>query len=109
MPERGFMLKLTGAFLIGVIALVASVILVILLAPFIIPFLAALFPFLLGAMLFVLAVVLVWLFIYAFAMLGVAVYYVIKRPMKVSEKRGRYSIAKTREAGMRQKGRSGKK
>ena len=97
-----------GAILLGLVTLIAAFIAVVLLAPFIIPFIALLFPFLVGAFLIAAAVFVVWAMLYVLALIGTVVYYFF-RPMQVSKEPGKYSLGKVREAGMREKGQSAKK
>ena len=94
---------MTGAFLLGVVALVISIAAVFLLAPYIFPFLLAIFPFLAGTMLVIAAVVIIWVLIYVFAMVGVAIYYAIKHPAEVDTKSKGYSIDGVKESGRREK------
>ena len=104
MPERGFFLRMTGAFLLGAVTLVIAIAVVFLLAPYILPFLAVLLPFVVGALLVVVAVVIVWALIYICAMIGVAIYYVVKHPAEVNRKSKGYDLDKVKESGKRQKG-----
>lgn len=104
MPEKNYILRLTGAFVFGFVLLVLSAVLVLVLWPFLMPFFGMIFPFLIGAVLYIVVVLIVWGLLLMFTYLGVAVYYAVKHPMKIS-KHGSYSIRKTKEAGKRQKGR----
>jgi len=107
MPEGNYFLKMSGAILLGLVTLVIAFIAVLLLAPFIIPFIALLFPFLVGAFLITAAVFVLWAMLYVLALIGTVVYYFF-RPMQVSKEPGKYSLGKVSESGMREKGRSGK-
>ena len=104
MPERGYFLRLTGAFLLGAITLVIAIAVVFLLAPIILPALASLLPFLVGAVLVVAAVIIIWIMIYIFAMIGVAIYYAINHPAEVNRNSEGYKIDKVKESGKREKG-----
>ncbi|UCD02810.1 MAG: hypothetical protein JSV63_03430 [Candidatus Aenigmatarchaeota archaeon] len=104
MPERGYFMRLTGAFLIGVVALIIAVAAVFLLAPYILPLIASLLPFVLGTLLVIVAVIIIWILIYLFAMIGVAIYYAIKHPAEVSRESKGYDLDKVKESGRREKG-----
>jgi len=103
MPEKGYFLRLTGAMLLGAVSLVIAIIAVLVLSPYIFPILSAALPFLFGTMLVIVAVVIIWVLIYAFAMIGVAVYYAIKHPAEVNTSSSGYSIDKVKESGRREK------
>ena len=103
MPEKSYFLRLSGAFLVGVAALAAAIVLVFLLSPYILPFIAALLPFLAGSLLFVVAVVVIWVLIYFFAMLGVAIYYAVKHPAEVNSESKGYELKNVSESGRREK------
>ncbi len=101
MPEKKYFLRLGGAFLLGAIALIVAGIAFMFLLPYII--LAGI------AGLFLLVVfIAVWAFVYIAMVIGVGFYYLFK-PMKVSEKKGEYTISSAREAGRREKGRTKRK
>jgi membrane protein implicated in regulation of membrane protease activity len=95
MPEKRYFFRLSGAFFLGLVALIAAWPVFFLLLPIIIPIAVT-------TMLLVLAFVVVWAAIYFICFLGVAVYYFFK-PMEVSKKKKGYSIEKTEEAGRREK------
>tara|TARA_Y100000310_G_C20682139_1_gene816619 strand:+ start:1320 stop:1634 length:315 start_codon:yes stop_codon:yes gene_type:complete len=102
MPNAKYFLSLGGSFLLGLVVIIASIILGILLAPFIIPLLPAIF---LG-MTYILAVILVifilFVIFYVITLVGVVVRYLFK-PMKVSKENKNYNIDKVKESGRRQK------
>jgi len=100
MPEKRYFLKLTGAFLLGIIALVIAGIIFILIYPYL---LVAAF----GMFLLLVIFLAIWAAVYIAMVIGVTIYYLFK-PMKVSKKKG-YSITRAREAGRRQKGATRKK
>jgi len=112
MPERGYFLKLSGAFLLGLITLAAAVISAVLLLPIIGPVIIAVLPFLGAAAmafaLLIIAVLIIWAIIYFCAMLGIFIIYWF-RPMQVSDKPGSYNVDDVKESGKRQKGDSEKK
>ncbi|UCD03582.1 MAG: hypothetical protein JSW73_03520 [Candidatus Woesearchaeota archaeon] len=97
-------LRLTAALALGfilflvclLIAVVAFPILVILL-----PFLAILT---FGVLAILVAAFVLWLILYLLIMIGVGFYYFIKKPMRVSKKKGKYSIGKVEESGRRSEG-----
>lgn len=104
MPTKGYFMQMTGAVLLGLAALAVAAILVFTLSPYILPFFSAMLPFLLGAFLVIVAVIVVWLILYAAAMIGVAIYYAIRHPMEVSKEHGAYALDKVKESGKREKG-----
>jgi hypothetical protein len=104
MPSGGYFLNLTGAVLLGIATLIVAAVLVLALSPYILPFFVGLLPFLVGAVLLVAAIIIIWLVIYIAATIGVAIYYIIKHPMKVSDKPGTYGLDKVKESGRREKG-----
>ena len=81
MPTKGYFMQMTGAVLLGLAALVVAAILVFALAPYILPFFAAMLPFLVGAFLVIIAVIVIWVILYVAAIIGVAIYYAIKHPI----------------------------
>lgn len=95
MPGTAYAGRLAGALVLGLIAMVAAFV----------AFTFAL-PYLLvigfGTLFLVLIFLAIWGIIYTAMFLGVAIYYFFK-PMKVSKQDKGYSIAKTEEAGKRQK------
>ena len=108
MPEKSFLLRLSGAFLIGFIAVIIALALVFTFSAGILGFFGMLFPFLIGSLLFLFAVIVIAALNYIFVMLGVVIYYLFK-PMHVSTKSKGYSLEKSKEAGRRQKGKSKKR
>jgi cytochrome c-type biogenesis protein CcmE len=103
MAEKKFYLKLTGAFLLGVAALIIALIIFFVALPVI--FLVSIAA--LGVLVAIVVFIIIWAFVYAMMVLGTAIYYFFK-PMKVQEK-GTYTIDATQEAGMREKGQTKKK
>jgi hypothetical protein len=103
MAEKSFLLKLTGAFVFGLILLILAAVLVYILSPYIIPFFQFLLPFLGGVLLFVLAILVIWAIIFIVAYIGILVYTAIKHPMKV-KKTGNYSVDQSKESGRREEG-----
>jgi hypothetical protein len=101
----GQFFRITGAFIIGVVSLVAAIILFGLFLPLVLALFAALFPFITGAMLILVAVVVLWLIVYFFMMLGAGIYYAIRKPMEVNvEEEASYGLEGVTEAGLREKG-----
>jgi len=100
MPEKKYFLRLGGAFLMGAIALILAGLAFVLLLPYII--LAGI-----TGLLLLIIFIAVWAFIYIAMVIGVGFYYLFK-PMKVSEKKGKYNIGSVREAGRRKKGKTRK-
>lgn len=96
MAEKRYFLRLTGAFLLGIVALIIAGFIFLFLLPFII-------PLALGLIIVVLVFVLIWAVVYVAMVIGVAIYYFF-RPMKFEKKDRGYSIAKAEEAGKREKG-----
>ncbi len=101
MPEKKYFLRLGGAFLLGAVALILAGLAFVVLLPYII------IAGITGLLLLVLFIA-IWAFIYIAMVIGVGVYYLFK-PMKVSEKKGRYTISSAREAGRRSKGKTRRK
>ena len=96
MVNAKYFLKLSGAVLLGLVALVVAGIIFV----FLLPLLGIIKE---GLMLFDIFLVL-WMVIWVLAVIGVAIYYFVKHPMKV-QKKGTYSINKVKEAGRRKKSR----
>ena len=94
-----------GAAVLGLIVLGISVATVLILAPYLIPFFEMLFPYMEQAFLIFIAVMIIFIIIFALAYLGVVIYVAIKHPMKV-KKHGNYSVDDTKEAGRREEGKS---
>lgn len=109
MPEKSYFLKLTGATLLGLATLAVAALAVFLLSPYILPFFTSIAPFLVGAALIIVAILVIWMVLYAAAMVGVFLIYIFK-PMKVNDRSGSYSMDTVKESGKREKGDSkGKK
>ncbi|NIO23181.1 MAG: hypothetical protein GTN38_04115 [Candidatus Aenigmarchaeota archaeon] len=100
MAEKRYFLRLTGAFLLGIVALIFAGFVFLFLLPFLV--LPAL-----GALVVVLVFILIWAVVYVAMVIGVGIYYFFK-PMRFEEKDRGYSIAKAEEAGKREKGKSKK-
>ncbi|MFH0956546.1 MAG: hypothetical protein V1813_01645 [Candidatus Aenigmatarchaeota archaeon] len=101
--------RITGAFIVGVISLVVAIVILALFFPLLMAFFAAVFPFIAGALLILAAVVVLWLLVYFFAMIGVGIYYAIRKPMEVNRAgSASYGVSGVSEAGLREKGRSRK-
>jgi hypothetical protein len=99
--------KLTGAFLVGVISLLAALLIFALFLPVVLAFFAIALPFLAGAALILTAVVILWILIYFSIMIGVGIYYAVRHPMKVNAAHGAsYGVSHVREAGVSGKGHS---
>ena len=92
--------------MLGLVTLIVAVVAVVLLSPYIIPFFGAALPFLIGTALVVFAVIVIWAVLFVAAMIGVAIYYAVMHPMKVSKEHGDYGLKKVSESGRRQKGES---
>lgn len=88
-------LRLSLAFMLGLLALAIAAALFVFLLPLIV--VAAL-----GAFVLVIVFFVIWGVIYLAMIAGTAIYYFFK-PMQV-KKKGRYSIRKAKEAGRRSKG-----
>ncbi len=84
MPDRKYILGITGAFLVGVASLLAAIGIVFLFWEPLFALISMALPFIAGSLLIIVAVVIVWVLVYAFAMIGVAIYYAIRHPMKVN-------------------------
>lgn len=98
MPEKTYFLKLGGVLLLGLIALLIAFLLFIILLPLIV-------VTALGVILLAIVFIIIWAVIYIAMVIGAAIYYFFK-PMEVSKKDKKYSVAKTKESGMREKGKS---
>ena len=96
MREKGFFLRLGEAFLLGIIAIVAALVIIFLMLPYILALVIV-------SMALLAIFLLIWIIVYAAMMLGAAIYYAIKHPMKVSKKKKSYSISRTKEVGRREK------
>jgi|GEM_PF-1293618 len=107
MPGARYFLSLGGSFLLGLAVMVVAVIATWLLLPYLVPLFSALFPFmvpmLFGTVIFILIFIAVVLVVYLLTLLGVVIKYLFK-PMKVSKDAKGYSVATTRESGLREKG-----
>ena len=95
MPPLSHFGKMGGAIALGLVTLVMAFVIFTFLLPYII-------PLALGAVVLVAIFIAIWAILYAALFVGVAIYYLFK-PMQVSRKDKGYSIAKTKEAGKRQK------
>ena len=102
MPEAAYFMKMTGAMVLGIVTLALSIVLALIVSPYIVPLLEVLFPYLGGFVLVILSIVIVWAVLFLCAMLGVFIYYFFK-PMKVNTKSKGYSM-NAKESGRRQKG-----
>lgn len=100
MPEKRYFLRLTGAFLLGIVALLVAGLVFLFLLP-------VLLPLALGVFLIVAVFMVIWAVVYVAMVIGVGIYYFF-RPMKFEKKDKDYSIAKAEEAGKREKGESEK-
>jgi hypothetical protein len=103
MPSGRYFLNLTGAVLLGLGVLAASVIIVLLASPYILPFFIAILPGLVIIAVVVVAIVVVWAILFFAAMIGIAIIYFFRHPVKVSKTDKGYSIEKSKEAGRREK------
>ena len=100
MAEKRYFLRLAGAFLLGIVALIIAGLAFLFLLPLLI-------PLALGAFILALVFILIWAVVYVAMVIGVAIYYFF-RPMTFEKKDKDYTIAKAKEAGRRQKGKSRK-
>ncbi|MEE9322919.1 MAG: hypothetical protein V3U72_00080 [Candidatus Aenigmarchaeota archaeon] len=100
MAEKGYFLRLTGAFLLGIVALVFAGLAFLFLLPLLV-------PLAFGSLILVMVFIFIWGVIYIAMVIGVAIYYFFK-PMRVEKVDKGYSIAKAEEAGKREKGKSRK-
>lgn len=98
MPEKRYFLRLTGAFLLGIVALLVAGLVFLFLLP-------VLLPLAIGAFIIISVFLVIWAAVYVAMVIGVGIYYFFK-PMKFEKKDKDYSIAKTKEAGKRDKGES---
>jgi len=96
MPNKWYIPKLAGLFLIGVVSLVIAAILFIMVSPILI-------PIAFGAFFFVLVFLAIWVFVYLCILIGAMVYFFF-RPMQWEKEDKGYSLSKEKESGMRQKG-----
>jgi hypothetical protein len=98
MPGAKYFASMMGAFILGLIALLVAG-LIFLLA---LPLLVLLF---IGVAALVIAFIIIFVIVYVCMFIGIAIYYAIRHPMEVETKKDKkYSISKTRESGMREKG-----
>jgi membrane protein implicated in regulation of membrane protease activity len=95
MPQRDYFFRMTGAFILGIIALIMSGILFFIFLPYIL----AVF---IGTVAIVFIFVFLWLLVYIALYIGVAIYYLFK-PMEINKKRVKYTIKRAKESGRRQK------
>ena len=105
MPNAKYFLSLGGSFLLGLIVIIASIIIGILIAPFIIGLLPTLFLGMVYAIAVIIVIVIVFVVIYFITFVGIVLQYLFK-PMKVSKENKNYKISKVKESGRRQKGKS---
>jgi membrane protein implicated in regulation of membrane protease activity len=96
-PE--FFLSLGGAFLLGLISIIAAVLILLLLLPYIIEIVIV-------SMLLFFIFILIWAVVYVAMVIGVAIYYAIRHPMKISTEKKQYTISRAKEAGRRKKGKT---
>jgi len=101
MPDKRYFLRLTGAFLLGIIALIIAGIAFFLLLP-------VLIPLALGALILAGVFIAIWAIVYVAMFIGVAIYYALTTSTEWVKKDKGYSIAKAKEAGKREKGKSRK-
>jgi hypothetical protein len=104
MPGRAYAGRLAGAVLLGLVTFVIAFLIFVFTLPYLIPMAPVVIPFVTGTMALVLILLVIWGVTYAAAIVGAMIYYFF-RPMEVSRKDKGYSIAKTKEAGRREKGR----
>lgn len=95
MPGAGYVGRLAGAALLGLVTLAIAFIIFVFLLPY-------LLPLALGVILLVVIFLIIWAVLYAAVFVGVALYYLFK-PMKVSRQDKGYTIDKAKEAGRREK------
>jgi len=98
MVRAKFFLSLGGAFLLGILAIIAAVVILLLLLPYII-------GFALVSMMLFFIFVLIWAVVYVAMVIGIAIYYIFK-PMKVTKEKKQYTVSRTKEAGRREKGKT---
>ena len=101
MTDGKYFLRLGGAFLLGMAALVIAGIIFFISLPF-------LLPLALGTLLLIIVFIAIWATVYVCVMIGVGIYYFFKHPTKWEKKDKGYTIAKAKESGRRQKGKSKK-
>lgn len=95
--------RLLIIILLGLGALIVAGILFVLLAPFLIAFLIAIFPWIGRLFLLFMAFMILWGILYIIAMLGTSLYYFFAKPAEVREQE-EYSLEAIEEEGRRQKG-----
>ncbi len=105
MPNAKYFLSLGGSFLLGLLVIIASIIIGILVAPFIIPLLPTIFFGMIYFLAVIIVIIIVFVIIYFITLVGVIVQTLFK-PMKVSKENKNYKIGKIKESGRRQKGKS---
>jgi membrane protein implicated in regulation of membrane protease activity len=99
MPERRYFLRLGGAFFLGLFALAVAFIIFVFLLPYIL--LIAM-----GTLIIAAVFIAIWAIVYVAMVVGVAIYYFVRHPMKWEKEDKGYAIEKAKEAGRREKGKS---
>ncbi len=105
MPTKSYFLKMGGAVLLGGITLIAAIVAVLALSPFIIPFVMLLLPFVTGVWITVAAVMIVWAGLFLLGSVGAFVYFFFRNPVKVNEHSRGYRM-NAKESGRREKGKN---
>ena len=95
MPRKDYFFRMSGAFILGIIALIISGILFFIFLPYIL-------TVFIRAVAVVFIFVFLWLLVYIALYIGVAAYYLFK-PMKINKNRVKYTIKRAKESGRRQK------
>ncbi len=105
MPDKKYFLGLGGSFLLGAAVIIVSLVLAWLLTPYLLPIFTGIFPYIMEAILIIFIFIIILVAVYICTFLGVLIKYLFK-PMEVSKKAKGYSIAKVKEAGLREKGKT---
>lgn len=104
MVEKGYFLRLTGAFILGFAALIIAVIAFFLFLPFLMTLGPVLMPGIVLGVFLILAFIIIWIVVYVCMVIGVAIYYAFTTSTKWEKKDKGYKIEKTKEEGKREKG-----
>ncbi|MFH1328076.1 MAG: hypothetical protein ABIH76_04415 [Candidatus Bathyarchaeota archaeon] len=102
MPNAKYFLFFGGSFLLGLAVIILSIIIGILIAPFVIVLLPSLFLGMVYTLAVIFVIFIVFVIIYFITLVGVIVQALFK-PMKVSKENKNYNIDKVKESGRRQK------
>jgi hypothetical protein len=108
MPAGRYFLGLTGAVLLGLAVLALSIVIFILALPYILPFFMTILPGLVLVAVAIVAIIVIWIILYVAAVIGIAIIYFFRHPVRVSKVDKGYSIEESKESGRREKGESKK-